>query len=668
MKKLSVLLFMSLIVVYINAQQSYVNFKKYHSDKEIETIILKMSANANAEFHKLTKTPGGHSYGILEIGKEINAKQRKLPGIFVMANPEGNRPLTSEAALFLAQNILQNPVKYKNYTWYILLNGNPDASAGYFTKPLQERIVNNTPVNDDRDDAIDEDGYEDLNKDGIISQMRVKSPDGKYIIDPLNENLMRKANPLKGETGIYKIYSEGIDNDNDGKYNEDPEGGVNIGITFPHLFKYYNPQSGLFPGSEEETFKLIEFVMNHPEIAMTFTFGSSNFVLQKPKGGRKAKADFNSIKIPKKYAEFLNADPNKTYTMDEIKEMVSGMMPPGMKVTDSMIAGMLGLGAAVNPQKDDLSFYKEINKDYKEYLKKNNAESKSLNPEGAKDASFELWSYYQLGIPTFSTDLWRLPVSKAKKTKSESISLEDAEKMSADEFIELGDDKISAFLKENNAPEQFTAEKLKEMLKSGKLSTKMMVGMLKKRKSSSDKKDELSKEDKAFISFNQNVLKGRGFVKWEKFNHPQLGEVEIGGVVPFAKTTPPENMIDSILTLKVPYIFELTNKLAKLKIKDVKVKNLGKGVYKVDVFIENTGFLPFTTAMGKRNQHPVPASLDISGKDLNFLEGYKHTAISHINGYSTKKISFLLQSSEKQNIEIKLKSLQAFGDTRKISL
>ncbi len=668
MKKLFILLFLSLNVFYLSAQQAYVDFNKYHSDKEIETIITKMSTNANARLHKLTKTPGGHLYGVLEIGKEINAKKKTLPAIFVFANPEGNRPLASEAALFLAQNLLQNPKNYKDYTWYILADGNPDAAVGFSTKPLKERTVNDTPVNDDKDDAVNEDGCEDLNKDGIITQMRVKSPDGQYIIDPLNKNLMRKANPIKGEIGVYKLYSEGIDNDNDGKYNEDPEGGVNIGKTFPHLFEYYNPESGLFPGSEDETFELIKFVMNHPEIAMTLTFGSSNFVLQKPKKGRKAKADFNSIKIPEGYAKFLHADKDKTYTMEEVKEMVAKIVPPGMKVTDSMIAGMLGLGAAVNPQKDDLSFYAEINKDYKEYLKKKHAESKSLKPEKAKDASFELWSYYQLGIPTFSMDFWRLPLSKEKKKESEGISLEKVEKMSSDEFIELGNDKISAFLKENNAPEKFTTEKLIEMLKSGKLSLKMMVKILKSYNSSPEKEGELSKEDKAFISFNENILKGKGFVEWKKFNHPQLGEVEIGGVVPFAKTTPPANMIDSILSLKVPYVFELMNKGARLKIKDVTVKDLGKNVYQVNVFIENIGFLPFTTAMGKRNEHPVPATLDISGKNIIFLKGYKHTAINHLNGHSVKKISFMLQSSQKQNIEIKLKSLQAFGDSKKISL
>ncbi|MCK5538561.1 MAG: hypothetical protein KAI79_17180 [Bacteroidales bacterium] len=653
----------------LKAQKSYVEFTNYHSTSEVEAIIAKMGGNANANLHMLTMTPEGRIYGVLEIGKEVKSKQKNLPAIFVAANMEGDRPLSTEAALFLAQNLLENAKYYENYTWYILANGNPHASLSYFSKPLYANTGNSTLINDDMDDATDEDGFEDLNKDGFITQMRVKSPEGKYIIDPLSPYVMRKANASKGEIGVYKLYSEGNDNDNDGKYNEDPAGGVNIGKTFPHLFKYFDPKSGLYPGNEAETFVLIEFIMNRPEIAMTFTFGSSNFVLQQPKAGRKAKADLNKIKIPKRWASYINADPDKNYKMAEVMEMVAKVMPPGMEVTESMIASMLGLGAAVNPLSDDLSFYGEINKEYKEYLKKNKAEQKRLKPQGAKNGSFELWSYYQLGVPSFSMDLWAIPEATEEKKETSGITLDKVENMSTEEFIELGNDKISAFLKENNAPEQYSAEKIIELINGGKLTTKMLAGLLKKMAENAPKKDgELSKADKAFISYDKNTTHGKSFVQWEKFNHPQLGEVEIGGIVPYAKTTPAPENIDSILNLKVPYIYQLSDKLAQLKIKDIKLKDLGKGVYQIDVFIHNSGSLPFVTAMGKRNNHPAPATIDISGSNLTFLKGYKHTAIKSIDGLSTKKVSFIIQSAKKQSIEIKLKATQASGEIKKLNL
>lgn len=83
---------------------------------------------------------------------------------------------------------------------------------------------------------MDEDGPEDLNGDGYITLMRVKDPEGNYIIDPKEPRLMRLADPKKGEKGMYKIYSEGLDNDDDGQINEDPLGGVEINRNFPHDF------------------------------------------------------------------------------------------------------------------------------------------------------------------------------------------------------------------------------------------------------------------------------------------------------------------------------------------------------------------------------------------------------------------------------------------------
>jgi hypothetical protein len=72
----------------------------------------------------------------------------------------------------------------------------------------------------------------------------------------------------------------------------------------------------------------------------------------------------------------LEIDPNQSFSMDELMELLKKNMPAGMEVTPSMVAGMLGLGAAVNPLEDDLKFYTKFSEDYKKYL-----ESKKFNTE-----------------------------------------------------------------------------------------------------------------------------------------------------------------------------------------------------------------------------------------------------------------------------------------------
>ncbi len=659
----------ALLILAVPAQNAYSQFNQYHSPAEAEAMMQKIASGGNAAMHKLAQTPGGNNYYVLEIGKETKAAGKSLPAIFVAANMEGNLPLSTEAALYLATELAKKTEYQQNYTWYILANGNPDAAKTYFAALKFENIRNLSPINDDMDEAIDEDGFEDLDNDGYITQMRKKSPNGKFIIDPLSHYFMRKADASNGETGIFEIYTEGIDNDKDGEYNEDPAGGVNIGASFPHLFKYHNPTSGLYPGKETETYSLIEFIMNHPEIAMTITFGTSSFITIQPEGGRKGTADLNNIKIPHRFAGYINADPEKTYNFAEVKEMVAKIMPPGMEVDESMIINMLGLGAAVNPEKDDLKFYAQINKEYADYLKNLKKEVKNLSPSPSKDASFELWSYYQLGIPTFSMNLWTLPEAKEEKKEGSGITLEKLENMSNDEFIQLGNEKIEAFLKENNAPAQFTAEKTVEMLKSGQFSTKQMAGMMKKMAENAPKKEgELSKEQKAFIHYNENSSGGKAFVAWKPFNHPQLGEVEIGGTVPFAQNTPQVNLIDSILSTNMPFIMDLSKKLAQLSIKSTEIKNLGKGVYQIDIYIENTGALPFTTAMGKRNKQPAPAILSINGKNISFLQGLQRTPVLALDAKSVQKFSFMIQSAQKQSLQIKIAAPQAHGNEKTINL
>ena len=79
-----------------------------------------------------------------------------------------------------------------------------------------------------------------------------------------------------------------------------------------------------------------------------------------------------------------------------------------MNVDEGMIAGYLGLGAALNPQPGDLLFYEKYAKAYKSFLKEQGVEKERIEPAPALDGSFELWGYFQVGVPVFSMDLWGL--------------------------------------------------------------------------------------------------------------------------------------------------------------------------------------------------------------------------------------------------------------------
>ena len=377
-------------------------------------------------------------------------------------------------------------------------------------------------------------------------------------------------------------------------------------MTFPHLFKPFTATGGRWPGSEAETYGLLRFAFAHPEIAMTFVFGATNTCIAPPQGGRKGSVDFTQIKVPEDMAKRVGLDPTRMYTMQEIIDFVRPMAPPGFEITESVVASFLGLGAVVNPLEDDVKLYKELSERYKEYLKAAKLDGKRLEPAQARDGSPELWSYYHLGVPTFSMDLWTPPESADESKEKTGITADTLEAMTGEAFVALGEAKVEAFLKEVGAPPDIKAADLIAGVKGGQMTPKQMAGMLRQmpKPPSGEGGDP---RQKALLAWSDKELGGKGFVNWTPFKHPTLGEVEIGGAVPFADTTPPAAMLTTLLDGQVPWVLTLAEKLARLKIAKTEVTARGGGVHELTVWVENTGSLPFPTAMGKRNQQPAPA-------------------------------------------------------------
>jgi len=619
------------------------------------------------KLHRLAVTPGKRELVLLEIGPEVGRQDKSLPAILVVGNMDGDVPLSSMATLYLADFLLQTEGQATDKTWYILPCGNPDALQRYFSRPLYRDTRNGKPRNDDMDDRVDEDGYNDLDGNGMITQMRVKDPEGTMIAHGGDPRIMRKADPLKDEKGIYKIYSEGLDDDGDGKYNEDGPGGISAGINFPHLFEPFKPSTGLWPGCTDESFQLMKFAFEHPEIAMTVSFGATNFCMVPPKGGRRSGVDMDKIKVPENMATMINADPEQTYSMKEIMDMVQPMLPPGMEVTESMIASFLGLGAVVNPLQEDLEIYNDLAEKYKEYLKDKGMKDDRLDPSSARDGSFELWSYYQLGVHTFSMDFWTLPEIKDEKKEKSGITIEKLETMTSDEFVALGEEKISAFLKEVGAPDQYKAASVIQMVQSGTVAPKQMAQMMKQMPKPKDDSGGDPKT-KALLAFNDQILDGKGFIDWTPFHHPTLGDVEIGGEVAYANNTPPAEVMDSLFSIQVPWGTEISKKLPKITILKTNATSQGAGIYEVEVWIENPSYLPFPTAMGKRNQQPAPAILTIDNDDITILSGKKRTPIQDLAGFETKKFTWMIQSDRNTTLEIQLTSVNAWGDQKQIKI
>ncbi|MCK4890593.1 MAG: hypothetical protein KAS97_11730, partial [Candidatus Aminicenantes bacterium] len=188
--KLLILVFsVPLLISFLIGGQTGIDFTKYHNPQEINKFLndLVKSNKGISRLHKIADTPGRNKVYILEIGDQVKMKKKTVPGILVTANFDGINSLSSEASLFLINELIKSKEKRNNFTWYILPVGNPDAAWRYFKKPLHGDSGNNKPVNDDKDEMTDEDGVEDLNGDGVITMMRVKDPEGRFLPIPGNK-------------------------------------------------------------------------------------------------------------------------------------------------------------------------------------------------------------------------------------------------------------------------------------------------------------------------------------------------------------------------------------------------------------------------------------------------------------------------------------------------
>ncbi|MFO7935140.1 MAG: hypothetical protein R6U78_13795, partial [Bacteroidales bacterium] len=324
--------------------------------------------------------------------------------------------------------------------------------------------------------------------------------------------------------------------------------------------------------------------------------------------------------------------------------------------------------AVVNPLEEDLVFYNKLSEEYKKYLEEKGVTYERFDPEKAKDGSFELCCYYHLGIPVFSMDLWSVPKPTKETKESGGPDLEQLRRMTSDEFLALGEEKITAFMEEAGVPEQFSAERVLAMVESGQTDPGQFADMMEQMPNKENDTQGADPEEKALLDYSDQMLDGKGFVEWEKFEHPSLGEAEIGGFVPFTATTPDYALTDSILDIHLPWIFQLAEKLPSLKIHQTSVKSQGAGVYRLDVWIENASYLPFPTAMGKRNKQPAPAVVLLEGNGYSLLSGYDRTPVGDLKGKVRKKLSWLIRADKKADILVNLTSKSAGSDQTTIHI
>jgi hypothetical protein len=131
----------------------------------------------------------------------------------------------------------------------------------------------------------DDDPGEDLNGDGWITQMRIPDPNGNRMLDPSDPRILVERPQGATQGTFYRVIGEGLDNDGDGRFNEDGLGGLDMNRNFPRNWEleFLQGGAGEFPLSEPETYATVKFINAHPNItSIVHGHTSGGFVYRLP--------------------------------------------------------------------------------------------------------------------------------------------------------------------------------------------------------------------------------------------------------------------------------------------------------------------------------------------------------------------------------------------------
>jgi murein tripeptide amidase MpaA len=106
-------------------------------------------------------------------------------------------------------------------------------------------------------------------------------------------------------------------------------------------------------------------------------------------------------------------------------------------------------------------------------------------------------------------------------------------------------------------------------------------------------RDHPLEDDLKLMKWNDEVLKGKGFMPWKPFNHPQLGRVEIGGWDWLHMwSNPPLKFLEKEIAPFPDWIVWHALISPRLTLHSADVFPAGKDTYRVRLVVQNTGWLP----------------------------------------------------------------------------
>jgi hypothetical protein len=276
------------------------HFNRIHTHEEIVDLLRAYQA-AYPRWVKLEsvgKSIQGRDLWMLTLQNPETGPELDKPAMYIDGNTHANEVQGADTALYTVDFVLRNYGRLPRVTelldravLYVLPMVNPDGRARWFAGPSTPDFPRTVmmPVDDDRDGRTDEDGYDDLDGDGVITEMRKQVPlgQGTHRLDPKDPRLLVPVEP--GELGDYLyLGSEGSDNDGDGRVDEDLIGYVDPNRTWGYDWQpsYVQAGAGPYPLGIPESRAIAEWALAHPNVAAVQSYHNNGKMILRGPGAK----------------------------------------------------------------------------------------------------------------------------------------------------------------------------------------------------------------------------------------------------------------------------------------------------------------------------------------------------------------------------------------------
>jgi len=652
----------------------------YHDHAALSKAVQALAAanKAVVKVESIGKTRGGRDLWVLEIAKPGAVAPDMRPALLVAAGFEGDHLAGTEIALAVAGALAKDPSS--DATVYVLPRLNPDGAEGFFAPLKTGAKTNLEPYDDDNDGRADEDGPEDLDGDGIVTVMRVPAAGGEYMIDPEDARLMKRADPKKGETGAFRLYTEGTDNDGDGFVNEDPPGGTDLGRNFAHEYPYYKPGAGPHMVSAAESRALMAWIVAHRNVAAILTFGESDNLIVPPTGaGRLGPArELDLVRFADtavtaaRAAGFVQTGGAMgfgrggrmmmgEFSMDMLMGGGGRQAPRGAQAqggAESFRAMMPDRKAATTVAAGDVDYFRSVSDKYIE-LTGIRQPLCVREPQGA----FFQYGYFQFGVPSFSTPGFGLTTAEPGRRMmgGGAPGAGEAGPPAGSGRASSGGGAVTTVVA-SGGPEGMMMMQMSPGGAPGGFGQGPAAGG--------------GAAAAAAPGVDRQVLKWLdgekidGFVPWTKVRHAEFGEVEVGGFRPYAAANPPAARLEALGAAHAKFAAHLLTLFPRVRVAALEAAALGGGLYRVKAEVENAGFWPTALAQAVTARSVKPVMVQLGVDPGAIVSGNAKTSFvpSLAGSGGRAKYEWLVKGKAGQTVELLVRSEKGGSATARATL